>query len=771
MAKEELVELVAKITADSTSLQKDLSDAEKKAEVSSKNIADSFRKVGIAFAASGAAITGALGLMTKSAMEVESTRGAFDNLAKANGQSADSILESMKKASAGTISANDLMLAANKAMTLGVAKNTSQFTTLMEIARDRARAMGLTTTQAFSDIVTGLGRGSALILDNLGILVNVTDANKVYADSIGKTASELTEAEQKQALLNQVLTQGQKTIDRQALATLTASESYNAMKASVADLSAQLGQTFLPIVQSAGKFIVSITKSVSDWSKEHPVLSDVIGKVALVLGVLMTIVGGAILTIPKLVESYKAFKTVIIAVQGNIVKSTVALVTHIATTISAQIATYGLVTAIGVLVIELAVLAAGVAMVVWGISTLIKQSQDEAKITELNNRLSEEHAKALKGEENEYATLLQQVKDMGGTLDAESEAYLEATKQAEIHGIIGTTAAESVTAAEKETTEEIKRRLELRKEELTLIERYAGTLTAGTLDTAVTIGKMISGDYGATPIGGGHSKAWETAVNDWRTDPSIMSQYHNVQDYLNSKGIAYKEGGVVPGTIGQPQLAVVHGGETVTPPDKNTNEAKPSVPNDLLSISINKDIMSELSKITSATIESIKPSISLASGGVVPGSVGQPQLAVVHGGETVTPPEEINSGMKIPQESLSIQERKMDILSGFYKTTQLAIDSIKPSISLASGGVVPGGIGEPIIATVHGGETVIPPNDIQTKLPKENPIPEQQTSNVTINFTEPIFLENEASMSKLVNKISDVLNRNYRLRFGSGYAG
>ena len=32
----------------------------------------------------------------------------------------------------------------------------------MEIARDRARAMGLTIEQAFNDIVTGIGRGSPL---------------------------------------------------------------------------------------------------------------------------------------------------------------------------------------------------------------------------------------------------------------------------------------------------------------------------------------------------------------------------------------------------------------------------------------------------------------------------------------------------------------------------------------------------------------------------------------------------------------------------------
>ena len=91
-------------------------------------------------------------------------------------------------------------------------KNTSDFTTLMEIARAKAKNMGQTTTEAFNDIVTGLGRGSAPILDNLGIIVNATEANEEYAKSIGKTASQLTDAEKKQALINKVVSAGKKEL-------------------------------------------------------------------------------------------------------------------------------------------------------------------------------------------------------------------------------------------------------------------------------------------------------------------------------------------------------------------------------------------------------------------------------------------------------------------------------------------------------------------------------------------------------------------------------
>ena len=80
----------------------------------------------------------------------------------------------------------------------------------MDIARTKAKNMGITTTQAYNDIVTGLGRGSAMILDNLGIVVNSTEANEEYAKSIGKTAAQLTDAEKKQALINNVVSDGRK---------------------------------------------------------------------------------------------------------------------------------------------------------------------------------------------------------------------------------------------------------------------------------------------------------------------------------------------------------------------------------------------------------------------------------------------------------------------------------------------------------------------------------------------------------------------------------
>lgn len=140
---------------------------------------------------------------------VERTGVSFNRLAAQAGTTGDALLLALQRASGGEISDLNLQLAANRAQLLGVASTAEQFGVLMQIAKARAQDMGISTTQAFNDLVTGLGRGSALILDNLGITVSAADANRVYAEQIGKSAAQLTEAEKKQALINAVIAQGQ----------------------------------------------------------------------------------------------------------------------------------------------------------------------------------------------------------------------------------------------------------------------------------------------------------------------------------------------------------------------------------------------------------------------------------------------------------------------------------------------------------------------------------------------------------------------------------
>lgn len=143
------------------------------------------------------------------------------SLATSMGSNFDYIISSIQEASLGTISYYDAVQSASNAMMLGLGADAGKLANLMQIAALRGRAMGLDTTQAFSDMVRGIGRLSPLILDNLGVVIDAENRYKIYAESIGKTAAQLTSAEKKQALLNGVLEEGNQMLAEAGGLTVT----------------------------------------------------------------------------------------------------------------------------------------------------------------------------------------------------------------------------------------------------------------------------------------------------------------------------------------------------------------------------------------------------------------------------------------------------------------------------------------------------------------------------------------------------------------------
>ena len=165
-----------------------------------------------------AAVTAAVYAMKKAwdfaeqGAQLLSLEAASSKVAAGMGGDMQNIVLSIQKASLGTISYYDAMQSASNAMMLGLGTDADKLANLMEIAALRGRAMGLTTTQAFSDIVRGIGRMSPLILDNLGIVIDAESRYGIYAESIGKTAAQLTAAEKRQALFNGVLEEGNRLL-------------------------------------------------------------------------------------------------------------------------------------------------------------------------------------------------------------------------------------------------------------------------------------------------------------------------------------------------------------------------------------------------------------------------------------------------------------------------------------------------------------------------------------------------------------------------------
>ena len=140
--------------------------------------------------------TRSIGESMKLGASVQTLRASFETLVDTTGGTVLS-LEKIRKATKGTVSDVELLKQANQAMALGLP--TDQLDELFGAAMKLGHAMGISTTHAVESLATGIGRQSRLILDNLGITFKAEDAYRWYADSIGKTVSELDESEQRLA--------------------------------------------------------------------------------------------------------------------------------------------------------------------------------------------------------------------------------------------------------------------------------------------------------------------------------------------------------------------------------------------------------------------------------------------------------------------------------------------------------------------------------------------------------------------------------------------
>ena len=144
----------------------------------------------------------------QSGAQLQGIEQSFRSLAQTGGQTAETLLTKMRAAAQGTISDAKLMESANTGLLLTNGKMAAELPRLIEIARASARATGQEVSFVFDSLTRGISRGSPMIIDNAGITLNAAKAFDDYAASIGKSADQLTKAEQQQATLNAVVAAG-----------------------------------------------------------------------------------------------------------------------------------------------------------------------------------------------------------------------------------------------------------------------------------------------------------------------------------------------------------------------------------------------------------------------------------------------------------------------------------------------------------------------------------------------------------------------------------
>lgn len=223
--------LVVQIVLDDGSVVKGFANIEKQAEKTAKESSDSLSDIEKNFSVDGIinkikgihpAVGGAIAVLTaalagvgaafNSALggeKLEAMEKNFNSIAAAAGLSGKAIQDGLEIASQGMFDFSDNVGIVNGAI-LELGASAAKLPMIMEIARKSAAATGGDFAQNFETIVKGIESGNTKLLKQAGIYIDSEAAVKKYAAALGVSASTLDQAQKQQAILNEVLSVGEK---------------------------------------------------------------------------------------------------------------------------------------------------------------------------------------------------------------------------------------------------------------------------------------------------------------------------------------------------------------------------------------------------------------------------------------------------------------------------------------------------------------------------------------------------------------------------------
>ena len=170
------------------------------------------------------------------------------SLAATTGVNYAGVARSLKDISEGALTFADSMRTANLASSAGIAQGGLE--RLATIGTKAATVLGRSVPDAINRLVQAVVKGEPELVDEFGIILRLTTATEAYAESVGKSAKDLSTFEKSQAILNQVLKQGE---DKFANIGVTA-KPYQKLSAEFLDI----GQKILEFLSGPVTGIVSL---------------------------------------------------------------------------------------------------------------------------------------------------------------------------------------------------------------------------------------------------------------------------------------------------------------------------------------------------------------------------------------------------------------------------------------------------------------------------------------------------------------------------------
>jgi hypothetical protein len=133
-------------------------------------------------------------------------KNSFDAIAASAGLAGEELRSGLLAASNGLADDTDILKAANKSI-IELGSNASKLPEIMEVARKTTALFGGELVQNFENLSSALASGNTKALRNIGLVIDAETAQRKYAESIGVTVAQLSDAGKKQAIQNAALEQ------------------------------------------------------------------------------------------------------------------------------------------------------------------------------------------------------------------------------------------------------------------------------------------------------------------------------------------------------------------------------------------------------------------------------------------------------------------------------------------------------------------------------------------------------------------------------------
>ena len=198
---------------------------------------DMFLKVGVVAGVAAAAI-GAVKVAIDMSEEIDKIKqidASFEALSKSVGLVGTELKEKLLASVHGLVADTDVIQAANRAL-VQMGDGAARLPEIMEISRKATMIFGGDLISNFEAINSAIANGNTRMLKQFGIIVDVTEAEKKYAKSIGTTADMLSETGKKHALANAAIAQAAKKFKEVETNAVTVTSSLKKFMAELTNL-------------------------------------------------------------------------------------------------------------------------------------------------------------------------------------------------------------------------------------------------------------------------------------------------------------------------------------------------------------------------------------------------------------------------------------------------------------------------------------------------------------------------------------------------------